>query len=437
MKGSIIAIFFALFAATGSFAFSAASPAGLSVQQPLAIHSPNAGWPALAFEQVVGDLDFPVHMTDAGDGSGRLFIVEQGGVIRIYQNGLLSNPFLDITDRVRSPQSGGGSEEGLLSAAFPPGYGSLIHHFYVYYTNKNGDNQVSRFRLTSDPIIADPDSEELIIYFNHPVNSNHNGGQLAFGPDGYMYIGTGDGGGGGDPQDNAQNPASLLGKLLRIDVETDPTPSFTPSHWIFLPQAYRGEGGQSPLAYSIPPDNPFVGLKGYREEIWALGLRNPWRFSFDRSTSDLYIGDVGQQQWEEVDFQPASSGGGENYGWDNWEADACYEGPCNNPTGYIFPIFDYPHNNGNCSISGGYTYRGQLFSGMTGIYFFADYCSGNIWGLQNTVQGWESHDFIENTGGNISSFGEDESGELYLVRRADDTGLPGTGMIYHIVVGAH
>lgn len=436
MKVSIIAICFALFAATGSFAFSAASPAGLSVQQPLDIHSPNADWPALAFEQVVGDLDFPVHMTDAGDGSSRLFIVEQGGVIRIYQNGLLSNPFLDITDRVRSPQSGGGSEEGLLSAAFPPGYGGLIHHFYVYYTNKKGDNQVSRFRLTSDPNIADPDSEELIIYFDHPVNSNHNGGQLAFGPDGYLYIGTGDGGGGGDPQENAQNPASLLGKLLRIDVETDPTPSFTPSHWIFLPQAYRGEGDQSPHAYSIPPDNPFVGLNGYREEIWALGLRNPWRFSFDRSTSDLYIGDVGQQQWEEVDFQPASSGGGENYGWDNWEANACYEGPCNNPTGYIFPIFDYPHNNGNCSISGGYTYRGQLFSGMTGIYFFADYCSGNLWGLQNTTQGWESHNFTENTGGNISSFGEDDSGELYLLRRADDTQSPGTGVIYHIVVGA-
>lgn len=435
MKAMIFAIFFALSAATGSFAFSAASTVGLSDQEPPHIHQPNADWPALTFEPVVGELNYPVHLADAGDGSGRLFIVEQGGLIRIYQNDLLSNPFLDIADRVRSPLSGGGSEEGLLSVAFPPGYGGLIQHFYVYYTNTNGDNQVSRFRLTSDPNIADPDSEESIIYFDHPVNSNHNGGQLAFGPDGYLYIGTGDGGGGGDPQENAQNPASLLGKLLRIDVETDSTPPFTPSHRIFLPQAYRGEGGQTPLAYRIPTDNPFVGLGGYREEIWALGLRNPWRFSFDRSTSDLYIGDVGQQQWEEVNFQPANSEGGENFGWDNWEANACYEGPCNNPSGYVFPVFNYPHD-GNCSVTGGYVYRGQLFPGMTGIYFLADYCSGNLWGLQNTAQGWESHDFTENTGGDISSFGEDESGELYLVQRADNTGLPGTGMIYHIVGGA-
>ncbi len=347
-----------MFAIPKPFTISTAAPVEFAQQPPQPVRQPDADWPALSFDEVVGNLDFPVYVADAGDGSGRLFIVEQKGVIRIFHNGLLIDAFLDIADRVRSPQSGGGAEEGLLSIAFPPGYGSLTDHFYVYYTNNFGDNRVSRFQLSSNPDIADPGSEELIIYFDHPVNANHNGGQLVFGPDGYLYIGTGDGGAAGDPHDNAQNPLSLLGKLLRIDVEAGSPPPFDASHWIYIPQAFRGQdGGQPPRAYRIPPDNPFFGMEGYREEIWALGLRNPWRFSFDRLKGDLYIGDVGQNNWEEVDFQPASSTGGENYGWDNWEANACFEGPCNNPSGFVFPIFDYPHDyppNGNCSISGGY-----------------------------------------------------------------------------------
>jgi glucose/arabinose dehydrogenase len=189
----------------------------------------NADWPVLSFQEIASNLDYPVHIAHAGDGSGRLFIVEQPGSIRIYQsNSLLPEAFLDIQDKVRSPSSGGGSEEGLLSVAFPPSYGSSKDHFYVYYTNLSGNNQVSRFSLSNDPNRADPGSEQLVIYFDHPVNTNHNGGQLSFGPDGYLYIGTGDGGGGGDPFENAQDPASLLGKILRIDVDMEPEPGFDP-----------------------------------------------------------------------------------------------------------------------------------------------------------------------------------------------------------------
>lgn len=439
MKAIRIVILIVILVTTSSIASGMSNISDLPIRTTSTAQQPGAEWPTLTFVDVVGELDYPVHLANAGDGSGRLFIVEQGGIIRIFLDGLLTEPFLDISNRVRSPLSGGGGEEGLLSIAFPPGYGSDQQHFYVYYTNQKGDNQVSRFRLTSDPNIADPDSEELIIYLEHPDYSNHNGGQLAFGPDGYLYIGTGDGGGGGDPKGNAQSLASLLGKILRIDVESNTLPPFTPSQRIYLPQISRAEGTQSQfpqLAYRIPPDNPFVGMQGYREEIWALGLRNPWRFSFDRSMGDLYIADVGQKLWEEVDFQPASSPGGENYGWDYWEANECYEGPCNNPSILVFPVFAYSHDGGHCSVTGGFTYRGQLNPGMQGIYFFADFCSGNIWGLQKSDQIWESHSFTENAGSEISSFGEDETGEIYLVQRADETGELGTGAIYRINVAA-
>jgi hypothetical protein len=248
---------------------------GLTLSKNQGSASVAADWPTLTFQEVASGLDYPVHITHADESSGRLFIVEQPGTIRIYTaGGLLTEPFLDIRDRVRSPRSGGGSEEGLLSVAFPPGFGSTKNHFYVYYTNNTGDNQVSRFSLSSNPDKADPGSEQLVIYFDHPVNSNHNGGQLAFGPDGYLYIGTGDGGGGGDPFDNAQDPASLLGKILRIDVEMVAEPGFTLGYQLYLPIAFQG-GDQSSrqILYRIPESNPFVGMEGYREEIWALGLR--------------------------------------------------------------------------------------------------------------------------------------------------------------------
>jgi glucose/arabinose dehydrogenase len=361
----------------------------------------------------------PVHITHAGDGSGRLFVVEQAGRIYILLNGnKISTPFLDIHERVLAPPGG---EEGLLSVAFPPGFGPANNHFYVYYTNTSGGNQVSRFRLSSNPDIADPDSEKLILLIPHPTFTNHNGGQLAFGPDGYLYIGTGDGGGGGDPSGNAQNPASLLGKLLRIDVEPG-TPSLSDlPNKIYLPSVSLSGGN----AYTIPLDNPFVGRSGYRPEIWALGLRNPWRFTFDRLTGDLYIGDVGQGDREEIDFQPVPDQGGENYGWNIMEGFACYPlGSSCSSTGLTLPIHDYPHTEG-CSVTGGFVYRGGSLVALQGIYLYGDFCTGKIWGLQRISGTWQNQ--LLNNGDQtlISSFGEDQTGELYLTTLS--------GAVYHIV----
>jgi glucose/arabinose dehydrogenase len=388
-----------------------------------ALAQPSAVWPTISLDPVVNGLSNPVYVTNAGDGSGRLFIVEQAGRIKIIQNGSITGTFLDITGRVLAPPTGG-TEQGLLSVAFPPAYGSGKNYFYVYYTNKNGNNQVSRFYLGQDPNTANPDSEEMIILFNHPTYNNHNGGQLAFGSDGYLYIGTGDGGGGGDPFNNAQNPNSLLGKLLRIDVEVLYSPPVLDQFRLYLPLSINNSGAPA-LAYRIPPDNPFANTQGYLPEIWALGMRNPWRFSFDRANHDLWIGDVGQDNWEEVDYQPASSPGGENYGWDMYEGTSCYTAPCS-PAGKMMPIFTYAHTNGNCSITGGFVYRGAAFPGMQGIYFFADYCTGTIWGIQKENTTWVSSILPTGTAYNISSFGEDQAGELYAVNR---TG----GALYHLV----
>lgn len=364
-------------------------------------------WPtSISLNLIADGFTSPVHITHAGDGSGRLFVVEQTGRIYILQGGnKIGTPFLDIHERVLSQ----GGEQGLLSIAFPPGFGTTRNHFYVYYTRSNGDNQVSRFRLTGNSNEADPTSEQLILLLPHPTYPNHNGGQLAFGPDGYLYIGTGDGGGAGDPFNNAQNPGSLLGKLLRIDVEPGGSvPSGLP-HKNYLPFISTSGG----LAYTIPPDNPFVGQVGYRPEIWALGLRNPWRYSFDRNTGNLYIGDVGQGSREEIDFQQASSNGGENYGWNIMEGFSCYPpgGSCNS-TGLTLPVIDYTHSDG-CSVSGGFVYRGSSFPAMQGIYFYGDYCSGKIWGLQPDGSNW-ANQILKDTTYSISSFGEDEAGELYV-----------------------
>ncbi len=375
-------------------------------------------WPAISLQIVVNGLDSPVHLTHSGDQTGRLFIVEQAGVIRIYQNRLLSTPFLDIHGRVRSPANGGGGEEGLLGLAFPPGFGVAKDYFYVYYTNLDGNNQVSRFHLSANPDQADPSGEERILLLPHPQYSNHNGGQVAFGPDGYLYIGTGDGGGGGDPYENAQNTASLLGKILRIDVEMGSPASPGLSPRLYLPLIRQGQGSTSGSPYRIPSDNPFAGRPGYRGEIWALGLRNPWRFSFDRQSGDLYIADVGQNAWEEVDYQPASSAGGENYGWDISEGTHCYEPPSGcDLSGLTLPIFEYFHQvqNGieDCSITGGFVYRGSDFPTLQGIYFAADFCSGKIWGVRRQGQVWQSA-LLKDTPYLISTFGEDQAGELYL-----------------------
>jgi glucose/arabinose dehydrogenase len=392
-------------------------------------------WPEISFNLVESGFDAPIQLTHAGDNSGRLFVVEQPGRIRIIEDNQVTGIFLDISGRVRSPASGGGNEEGLLSVAFPPGYAAK-GYFYVYYTNLNGNNQVSRFHLGQGPDAAEPDSEELILPLSHPTYGNHNGGQLAFGPDGYLYIATGDGGGGGDPEENAQNTASLLGKLLRIDVEPEepaPSPTVTPpasyAHQVLFPLIFDLGNPFEPVqpAYTIPPDNPFAGQQGTREEVWALGLRNPWRFSFDRQTGDLYLGDVGQGSWEEVNFQPASSQGGENYGWNIMEGQVCYNSPSCNTSGLTLPVSVYPtHSSGSCSVTGGFVYRGSDYPGMQGIYFFADFCNGKIWGLQREGDAWVRQELAD-TDYMITGFGEDQGGELYLVDRG--------GGVYQVVEG--
>jgi glucose/arabinose dehydrogenase len=343
-----------------------------------------APWPQITLVKKFTGLTNPTHVTNAGDGSGRLFVVRQAGVIRVIRGGvLLDTPFLDLAGRITS-----GGERGLLSVAFSPGYATK-GTFYVDYTDLNGDTTISRFHVSSNPDVADPASEQVLLKIAQPF-ANHNGGQLAFGPDGMLYIGMGDGGSGGDPFNNAQSPSSLLGKILRIDVES----------------------GASP--YAVPGSNPFTGNAAFRPEIWALGLRNPWRFSFDRKTGDLYIGDVGQDLWEEVDFQGASDPGGENYGWRLMEGNHCYNPPsgCQIP-GLTFPVVEYDHSGGNCSVTGGFVYRGRSYAGLWGIYFYADFCSGRIWGLRPTASGWETTELLK-TISQITTFGEDEAGEVYM-----------------------
>ena len=337
---------------------------------------------------VTSGLTQPLYVTHARDS--RLFIVERAGVIRIYQgSALLPQPFLDINGLVRDT----GTEEGMLGLAFPPGFSPGHAQFYVYYVNNGGDLVLARYNVSSgNPNVADPGSAEIVLTIPHPGQTNHNGGQLAFGPqDGYLYLGPGDGGGGGDPGENAQDPAELLGKILRIDVETG-----------------------DPLTYTIPPTNPFIGTPGYRPEIWALGLRNPFRFSFDRAAGDLFIADVGQMNTEEIDFEPSKDLGGRNYGWDCYEGSNPFElagcGPIGN---YTFPVWEYSHALG-CSVTGGYVYRGQLFPDMTGVYFYSDYCSGRIWGLSFDGTGWHNTEYLDSTL-SVSSFGEDLNGEVYVV----------------------
>ncbi|MEZ4516844.1 MAG: PQQ-dependent sugar dehydrogenase [Chloroflexota bacterium] len=351
---------------------------------------------------LAGGLDRPLYLTHAFDD--RMFVVEQPGRIRIIENGqLVDQPFLDIQDRVGSV----GNEQGLLSVAFHPQYAQEgtngFGKFYVNYTDYSGNSHISRFSVSPDnPDIADKSSEVVLLTVQQPY-TNHNGGMLAFGPDGYLYAGFGDGGDQGDPQNNGQTPATLLGTLLRLDV---------------------GDGGD---AYSIPADNPFVEQSAARSEVWAYGLRNPWRFSFDRVTGDLYIADVGQNQWEEINFQPQNSTGGENYGWNLMEGLHCYAtDPCD-PAGLVLPITEYGHDQG-CSVTGGYVYRGQAYPEMIGNYFFADYCTGIIWRTYpDGTGGWETVQVLDSDLV-LTSFGEDVNGELYALDRT-------TGGVYRVIPG--
>jgi len=329
------------------------------------------------WKSIASGLNRPVDIQPANDGSGRLFIIEKYGIIRVYENGqLLDEPFLDITDRVNDS----GNEMGLLGLAFHPDY-EQNGFFYVNYTGDGGDTRISRFQSSGNS--ADSNSETVLLLIEQPY-PNHNGGPLAFGPDGYLYAGLGDGGSQGDPSKNGQNKTALLGKILRIDVNNG-------------------------NPYAVPSDNPFGN------EVWAYGLRNPWRISFDRLTGDLWIGDVGQGQWEEIDYLPAGSPGGANFGWSIMEGNHGYDGEAQ--PGLILPAAEYSHAVGGCSVTGGYVYRGAMPE-WQGIYVYGDYCSGIVWGLILSDGGWQSQVMFE-TGVRITSFGEDESGEIYL---ASDNG---------------
>lgn len=351
-------------------------------------------WPKIA---VNGGFDQPVQVTNAGDGSDRIFIAERRGVIRVVKDGVSSEtPFLDISDRVKCCES----EQGLFSIAFPPDFKDK-QYFYVSYTalpqagkfGPVGDTVIARYHVTKDPNVADPNSGQVILVLPQPADA-HNGGHLVFGPrDGYLYIGSGDGGLENDPNNEAQNPQSLLGKILRIDTESGATP------------------------YAIPPTNPFVHTPGDRPEIWALGLRNPWQFSFDAQTGDLYIADVGENDYEEIDFQPASSHGGANYGWRVMEGTECHLNPGCDVRGYTFPVTEYSHKQG-CAVIGGTVYRGKAYPDMQGVYFYADLCDGRIWGLQHVGDQWESN-LLADEPFQITNIGEDEQGNLYVTDFTD------------------
>jgi glucose/arabinose dehydrogenase len=337
----------------------------------------------LALQEVATGLQRPLYLT-APANDGRLFIVEQPGRIRIVKDGqLLPQPFLDISSRVSS-----GGERGLLGLAFHPSYADN-GVFFVNYTDNSGDTRVERYTRGDNPDVADPGSGALVLAVDQPFG-NHNGGQVLFGPDGMLYIPLGDGGSGGDPQNNAQTLSTLLGKLLRIDVN-------------------------SGNPYAIPPDNPFIGQAGARPEIWAYGLRNPWRTSFDRGSNLFFIADVGQNRHEEINAVDRTIAG-LNYGWRIMEGSSCYNASSCDRSGLTMPIHTYPTSGGNCAVTGGYVYRGPSIPEIAGHYFFTDHCAGGLRSLRfaegnaQDVREWD----VGSTG-NVSSFGEDAAGELYVV----------------------
>jgi glucose/arabinose dehydrogenase len=366
-----------------------------SAFDPSAVH--------LQLQKVVGGLDQPVGVTSAGDGTGRLFVIEQTGRIRIVENGkLLAQPFLDLHDKVSCC-----GERGLLGLAFEPGFGADATHFFVDYTDPKGNTAVASVAVDpSNPDVADASSLAVILHVEQPF-ANHNGGGLAFGPDGDLYVALGDGGSGGDPQGNGQKTTTLLGKLLRLDV-TSGSPD-------------------APPAYTIPEDNPFPVGGADRAEIWAFGLRNPWRFSFDRQSGDLWIGDVGQGEWEEIDVGRASEGRGRgaNYGWNVMEGRHCFASdPCKQ-TDFVPPITEYDHSTGDCAVIGGYVYHGEAYPVLAGGYLFGDECSGRIRAIGADGPAEQDPTILLDTNFTLSSFGEDDDGELYV------TDLAG-GSVYRV-----
>ncbi|MCS6774141.1 MAG: PQQ-dependent sugar dehydrogenase [Thermoflexales bacterium] len=356
-------------------------PALAATAEPAPQATPQPLRPALML--LVSGLQRPVGLAHAGDPS-LLYVLEQPGRVRVIRDGqLLERPFLDLTDRVGARAN----EQGLLGIAFAPDF-AQSRKVFLNYTDRRGDTVIAGFLASPDGLTADPASEWTVLRIDQPY-ANHNGGQIAFGPDGMLYIGMGDGGSGGDPQNFAQNRASLLGKMLRIDVSAS-----------------------SPSApYRIPPDNPDFGAQA-RPELWAIGLRNPWRFSFDRLTGDLYIADVGQNRFEEINFQPAGSRGGQNYGWRLREGFERFAGESAEPL--TDPIWQYGREEG-CSVTGGYVYRGSGLPDLFGAYLYGDYCAGTIWALQRGEDGVWRNRVVLRTELRISSFGEDAAGELYVI----------------------
>jgi glucose/arabinose dehydrogenase len=348
-------------------------------------------------EQLAIGLSAPLYLTVPVGDAARLFVVEKTGGIRIIKDGvLLAEPFLDLSAKVSS-----GGEQGLLGLAFEPDY-ATTGRFVVHYTDLAGNTVLSRFQVSADLDRADPVSEQVLLTATQPA-SNHNGGQITFGPDGFLYFGLGDGGGSGDPEGRGQDLSELLGSILRIDVRSgDP--------------------------YTVPADNPFVGNPSARPEVWSYGLRNPWRFSFDRANGDLYIADVGQNQLEEVDVSTSGDGAGKgvNYGWSVMEGSQCFATSACDPAGLTLPVFEYNHGLG-CSIIGGYVYRGAAIPAIQGHYFYADFCQGwvrsfrYVGGAVTDQTSWPTL----SPGGSLLSFGEDLAGELYV--------LQASGGVYRIV----
>jgi glucose/arabinose dehydrogenase len=358
----------------------------------------------LSIELLAQGLPALTFLANAGDGSGLLYAVGQGGDISAVSSDgdVQAEPFLDISERISA-----GGEQGLLGLAFHPDYESN-GRFFVNYTDLRGDTVISEFArsdASAGMVLADAGSERILLTIDQPY-ANHNGGMIAFGPDGYLYIGMGDGGSGGDPLGNGQSPRALLGKMLRIDVDNgDP--------------------------YGIPSDNPFANDAGTAPEIWDFGMRNPWRFSFDRETGDLFIGDVGQSAQEEIDAEPAGQGG-RNYGWNIMEGDRCYGSSTCDQTGLTLPVFVNDRARGECAIVGGYVYRGEQFPELRGTYVFSDNCSPTLWTLDaaTAIATGHADAFQVGTAGDAtSSFGEDEAGELYVVTLR--------GEVYRLVAAAN
>jgi glucose/arabinose dehydrogenase len=372
---------------SGSPAASATGPTPLASPVPTATEPFDASRFRIDLEPVVSGLLSPLGVVNAADGSGRIFVVERAGVVRLVRDGTLAQaPFLDITDRVLS-----GGERGLLGLAFHPDFPD-DPRLFVDYTDAEGRTQIASFTVDpADPDRADPGSEVRILTQRQPY-ANHNGGAIAFGPDGYLYIAFGDGGSGGDPHGNGQSLETVLGKILRIDID-------------------RTEGD---LFFAIPADNPFVGRERANGAIWLLGLRNPWRMSFDRATGDLWIGDVGQNAWEEVDVARAEIGG-TNFGWNRMEGAHCFRpiSGCEDPA-LALPVTEYSHDVGGCTVIGGGVYRGTDQPLLAGGYLFGDYCSGLVWAIDPASEGPVEPALVGDTGATISSFGEDEAGEMYV-----------------------